>query len=42
MPANGGPSTQVTHEANGAFDGSWSPDGSSIFFVVGVDLTKIH
>ena len=42
MPANGGPATQVTHEANGAFDGSWSPDGSSIFFVDGVDRTKIH
>jgi dipeptidyl aminopeptidase/acylaminoacyl peptidase len=42
MPTNGGPATQVTHEANGAFDGSWSPDGSSIFYVDGVDRTRIH
>jgi TolB protein len=42
MPTNGGPATQVTHEANGAFDGSWSPDGSSIYYVDGVDRTKIH
>ena len=42
MPADGGPATQVTHEANGAFDGSWSPDGSSIFYVDGVDRTRIH
>jgi Tol biopolymer transport system component len=42
MPAAGGPATQVTHEANGAFDGSWSPDGNSIFFVDGIDRTKIH
>ena len=42
MPAAGGAATQVTHEANGAFDGSWSPDGQSIFYVDGVDRTKIH
>ena len=42
MPTDGGPATQVTHEANGAFDGSWSPDGSSIYYVDGVDRTKIH
>jgi Tol biopolymer transport system component len=42
MPASGGAATQVTHEANGAFDGSWSTDGKSIFFVDGVDRTKIH
>jgi Tol biopolymer transport system component len=42
MPTNGGPATQVTHEANGAFDGSWSTDGKSIFYVDGVDRTRIH
>jgi WD40 repeat protein len=42
MPVAGGAATQVTHEANGAFDGSWSPDGQSIFYVDGVDRTKIH
>jgi Tol biopolymer transport system component len=42
MPAAGGAATQVTHEANGAFDGSWSSDGSSIYYVDGVDRTKIH
>ena len=42
MPSSGGAATQVTHEANGAFDGSWSPDGRSIFYVDGVDRTKIH
>jgi Tol biopolymer transport system component len=42
MPAAGGAATQVTHEANGAFDGSWSPDSKSIYYVDGVDRTKIH
>ena len=42
MPAAGGEATQVTHEANGAFDGSWSSDGNSIFYVDGQDRTKIH
>jgi dipeptidyl aminopeptidase/acylaminoacyl peptidase len=42
MPTAGGAATQVTHEANGAFDGSWSPDGNSIYYVDGIDRTKIH
>lgn len=42
VPAAGGTATQVTHEANGAFDGSWSPDGNSIYYVDGIDRTKIH
>ncbi|MBA2685322.1 MAG: PD40 domain-containing protein [Gemmatimonadaceae bacterium] len=33
---------QVTHDVNGAFFGSWSPDGNSIYFVDGVDRTVIH
>jgi Tol biopolymer transport system component len=41
-PAAGGSPTQVTHEVNGAFFGSWSPDGNSIFYVDGTDRTKIH
>lgn len=42
IPTSGGAATQVTHEANGAFFGSWSPDGKSIYYVDGVDRTKIH
>ena len=42
IPAAGGTATQVTHEANGAFSGSWSADGNSIFYVDGTDRTKIH
>jgi WD40 repeat protein len=42
VPVAGGPAAQVTHEANGAFDGSWSPDGKSIYYVDGVDRTTIH
>ncbi len=42
VPAAGGTPTQVTHEANGAFFGSWSPDGNSIYYVDGTDRTKIH
>jgi WD40 repeat protein len=42
MPAAGGTATQVTHEANGAFAGSWSPDGKFIFYIDGVDRTVIH
>lgn len=42
IPAAGGTPTQVTHEVNGAFFGSWSPDGNFIFYVDGADRTKIH
>lgn len=42
VPAAGGTATQVTHEATGAFDGSWSPDGNSIYYIDGADRTKIH
>ena len=42
VPAAGGTATQVTHEANGAFFGSWNPDGNSIYYVDGTDRTKIH
>ena len=42
VPTAGGAATQVTHEATGAFDGSWSPDGNSIYYVDGADRTKIH
>jgi len=27
---------------NGAFYGSWSPDGNSIYYVDGIDRTRIH
>jgi hypothetical protein len=42
QPTNGDSATQVTHDANGAFFGSWAPDGNSIYFVDGADRTKIH
>jgi WD40 repeat protein len=42
VPAAGGTATQVTHEVNGAFFGSWSPDGDAIYYVDGADRTKIH
>lgn len=42
VPAAGGTATQVTHDANGAFFGSWSPDGNSIYYVDGTDRTRIH
>jgi hypothetical protein len=42
VPAAGGTATQVTHDVNGAFFGSWSPDGNTIYFVDGADRTKIH
>ena len=42
VPAAGGAATQVTHEVNGAFEGSWGPDGDVIFYVDGTDRTKIH
>jgi Tol biopolymer transport system component len=42
MPAAGDTATQLTHEANGAFDGSWSSDGASIFYVDGRDHSVIH
>ncbi len=43
VPLSGtGSPVQVTHEANGAFNGSWSPDGNSIYYVDGTDRTKIH
>lgn len=42
IPSAGGNATQVTHEVNGAFFGSWSADGKSVFYVDGVDRTRIH
>jgi hypothetical protein len=42
VPAAGGTATQATHEANGAFSGSWSTDGNSVYYVDGADRTKIH
>lgn len=42
VPTSGGAATQVTHEVNGAFDGSWSPDGNTIYYVDGSDRTRIH
>jgi Tol biopolymer transport system component len=42
VPSAGGTATQVTHEVNGAFFGSWSPDGNSIYYVDGSDRTKVH
>lgn len=42
MPSAGGTATQITHEVNGAFFGSWSPDGDFIYYVDGGDRTKIH
>jgi len=42
VPDTGGTATQVTHEVNGAFFGSWTPDGNSIFYVDGADRTKVH
>jgi Tol biopolymer transport system component len=42
IPATGGAATQVTHELNGAFFGSWSADGKSVFYVDGIDRTRIH
>ncbi len=42
VPAAGGTPTQVTHEVNGAFSGSWGPDGDVIFYIDGTDRTKIH
>jgi hypothetical protein len=42
VPAAGGTPTQITHEPNGAFSGSWGPDGDVIFYVDGSDRTKIH
>jgi len=42
MPVAGGAAVQLTHEMNGAFDGSWGMDGSTIFFVAGLDYHTIH
>ena len=42
IPAGGGSATQLTHELNGAFFGSWSADGNSVFYVDGVDRTRVH
>ena len=42
VPTTSGTATQVTQEVNGAFDGSWSPDGNSIYYVDGTNRTKIH
>ena len=42
MPAAGGDAVQLTHEINGAFDGSWSADGAGVFFVSGLDHADVH
>lgn len=42
MPAAGGTAVQLTHELNGAFDGSWSADGASVFYVSGLDHADVH
>lgn len=42
MPAAGGEATQLTHEATGAFDGSWSADGRSVFYIEGLNRTIIR
>lgn len=42
VAAAGGTATQVTHDVNGAFSGSWGPNGDVIFYVDGSDRTKIH
>jgi Tol biopolymer transport system component len=42
MPAAGGEAVQLTHEINGAFDGSWSADGASVFYVSGLDHADVH
>jgi Tol biopolymer transport system component len=42
MPATGGAAVQLTHETSGAYDGSWSADGSSTFFVAGLDFHTIR
>jgi Tol biopolymer transport system component len=42
MSAAGDTAKQLTHEANGAFDGSWSSDGANVFYVDGSDHTVIH
>jgi WD40 repeat protein len=42
MPAAGGTAVQLTHEVNGAFDGSWSADGASVFYVSGLDHADVH
>ena len=42
MPAAGGDAVQLTHEINGAFDGSWSADGASVFYVSGLDHADVH
>lgn len=42
MPAASGDATQLTHEVNGAFDGSWSADGASVFYIEGENRTIIH
>jgi hypothetical protein len=33
-PSAGGPATQVSHEATGAFTPTWSADGADILYVV--------
>ena len=46
MPAagvtSGDTATQITHEPNGAFDPAWSQDGQSIFYIDGLDRTRLH
>jgi dipeptidyl aminopeptidase/acylaminoacyl peptidase len=42
MPTAGGTAVQLTHEVNGAFDGSWSADGASAFYVSGLDHADVH
>jgi Tol biopolymer transport system component len=42
LPAGGGAAVQLSHETNGAFNGSWGADGSSVFFVAGLDFHTVH
>lgn len=42
MPTAGGDAVQLSHEINGAFDGSWSADGASVFYVSGLDHADVH
>lgn len=42
MPTAGGTAVQVSHETGGAFDGSWSSDGASAFYVSGSDRSVVR
>lgn len=42
VSAAGGAAVQVTHEINGAFDGSWDMHGASAFYIAGLDFRTVH